>query len=127
MTGASHPSRVRVTSSRRQAARPRRVPLSYDVEEQTDLGRVYVGGLMRAQFLLSLAALSSVLVGFALLPVLFTLLPRLGQVTVAHVPLPWFLLGVLPYPLMWWASRQFARQAGRIEDQYAEVIEDHRQ
>ena len=43
------PQRVRVTSSRRGAAPMHARPVTRDLDEQTGLGDVYIGGLMRAQ------------------------------------------------------------------------------
>ena len=55
------PARVRVTSSRRTAvtavlAQSRR--LASDLDEQTELGDVYLEGLMRAQLRLALTVLA---------------------------------------------------------------------
>jgi len=44
------PSRVRVTSARRDAATRRDLrPLTRDIDEQSTLGEVYMAGLMSAQ------------------------------------------------------------------------------
>ena len=122
MSTPTPPARVRVTSSRRHAARSTPVPRSHDVAEHTDLGHVYVAGLLRAQLRLSMLVLGTIAAGLLAIPVLHLLLPALGRAQVLGVPVPWLLLGVVAYPVLWWASRSYARQAERIEHQFSDVI-----
>lgn len=118
------PQRVRVTSSRRDAARVRARPVARDLDEQTELGDVYLGGLMRAQLRLSLAVLALTAVGLAALPVVLSLVPATRGVSVLGIPFPWLALGVAVYPAAWLLSRWYTRQAERIEADFTEVVEE---
>jgi uncharacterized membrane protein (DUF485 family) len=114
---------VRITSSRRDAARARSRPVSRDLDEQTELGDVYLEGLMREQLRLSLAVLALTVLGLATLPVLIALVPATRSVDVLGIPLPWIVLGVLVYPAAWVLARWYTRQAERIESDFTEVVE----
>jgi hypothetical protein len=117
------PQRVRVTSSRRGAAPMHARPVSRDLDEQTELGDVYLEGLMRAQLRLSVAVLALTVVGLAALPVTLTLVPGTRTITVLGLPFPWLVLGVAVYPAAWFLARWYTRQAERIEQDFAEVVE----
>ena len=104
--------RVRVTSSRREATRHTARPAADEVAEHTDLGEVYVRGLMRAQ--LRLAA-SVLLVGFLAVPSARSLL-LLG------IPLPWLTLGILIYPAAGLAARYYVRASERLEAAFVDVV-----
>ena len=120
---AGPPQRVRVTSSRRGAAPMRSRPVSRDLDEQTGLGDVYLEGLMRAQLRLSVAVLALTAVGLAALPVVLSLVPATRTLTVGGVPFPWLSLGVAVYPAAWFLARWYTRQAERIEQDFADVVE----
>lgn len=117
------PQRVRVTSSRRGATPMHARPVSRDLDEQTELGDVYLDGLMRAQLRLSVAVLALTVVGLAALPVTLTLVPATRTITVLGLPFPWLVLGVAVYPAAWFLARWYTRQAERIEQDFAEVVE----
>jgi hypothetical protein len=117
------PGRVRVTSSRRGAAPARSRPVSSDLDEQTELGDVYLDGLMREQLRLSLAVLALTVVGLATLPLLLTFVPATRTVAVLGVGLPWVVLAVGVYPAAWGLARWYVRQSERIESDFTEVVE----
>ena len=117
------PQRVRVTSSRRGAAPMHARPVTRDLDEQTGLGDVYLGGLMRAPLRLSLAVLALTFGGLAALPVVLALVPATRTLTVLWIPFPCLALGVLVYPCAWFLARWYTRQAERIEADFAEVVE----
>jgi hypothetical protein len=98
-------------------------PVSRDLDEQTGLGDVYLEGLMRAQLRLSVAVLALTAVGLAALPVVLSLVPATRTLTVGGVPFPWLSLGVAVYPAAWFLARWYTRQAERIEQDFAEVVE----
>ena len=123
-TPAGGPSqRVRVTSSRRGAAPMHARPVSRDLDEQTELGDVYLDGLMRAQLRLSVAVVALTVAGLAALPVTLSLVPATRTITVVGVPFPWLVLGVAVYPAAWFLARWYTRQAERIEHDFADVVE----
>ena len=121
--GQSPPQRVRVTSSRRGASRARTHPIARDLDEQTQLGDVYLDGLMRAQLRLSLAVIALTVAGLVGLPLVFSLVPATQTLTVAGLPFPWVALGIAVYPAAWLLAWWYTRQAERIEADFAEVVE----
>ena len=98
-------------------------PVSRDLDEQTELGDVYLAGLMRAQLRLSVAVLALTVVGLAALPITLTLVPATRSITVAGLPFSWLVLGVAVYPAAWFLARWYTRQAERIEQDFAEVVD----
>lgn len=98
-------------------------PVSRDLDEQTGLGDVYLDGLMRAQLRLSVVVLALTVIGLAALPVVLTLVPATRTLTVLGLPFPWLVLGVAVYPAAWFLARWYTRQAERIEQDFAEVVE----
>jgi hypothetical protein len=98
-------------------------PVSRDLDEQTELGDVYLDGLMRAQLRLSLAVIALTVVGLAALPITLTLVPATRSITVVGLPFPWLVLGIAVYPAAWFLARWYTRQAERIEQDFADVVD----
>ena len=98
-------------------------PVSRDLDEQTELGDVYLDGLMRAQLRLSVAVIALTVVGLAALPITLTLVPATRTITVVGMPFPWLVLGIAVYPAAWFLARWYTRQAERIEQDFAEVVD----
>ena len=123
MTQTPEPARrVRVTSSRRGGARMTNTPIARDLDEQTGLGDVYLEGLMRAQFRLSLFVVGLAALGLGLFPLLLVALPVTRRLVVLGLPLPWLVLGILVYPVTWLAARWYTRAAERIERDFRDVV-----
>jgi hypothetical protein len=117
------PVRVRVTSSRRDAATRRDFrPLTREIDEQTDLGEVYMAGLMSAQLRLALRVLVFGAVGLGGLPLLFLLVPDTRTLDIGSLPFPWLVLGVLVYPVALLVARYYVRQSERIEREFSQVV-----
>ncbi len=118
------PARVRVTSPR-MGARPRPPSLSgtRDIDEQTGLGEVYMRSLLRAQLRLGMTVVIVSAVAIGILPLLFAAEPRLAQLRLLTVPVPWWLIGVGLYPvfvaLAWW----YVRASERAERDFADIVE----
>ncbi|MEO6020572.1 MAG: hypothetical protein ABIP45_10040 [Knoellia sp.] len=124
------PARVRVTSSRRTAVTAVHAQsrlLARDLDEQTELGDVYLEGLMRAQLRLALMVLGLMTTALGGFPLLLTFVPSTRTMTLAGVPLPWLVLGVLVYPAAWFLARGYVRQAERIEADFADILEPGRE
>lgn len=119
-----HTQRVRVTSSRRGATAARRRSSARDLAEQTEVGELYLEGLLRAQLRLALVVLGVVAATLLGLPLLFVVLPATRSVDVAGVPVPWIVLGVLLYPAMVGLAAWFDRHAGRLERRFAEAMDE---
>ncbi|MDH2424055.1 hypothetical protein [Sphaerisporangium sp. TRM90804] len=117
------PKREVVTSPRTTAARRPRYPVTREIDEQTRLGEVYMGSLVRTQFRLALlvcAVLGCVVGG---LPLLFLLVPELRELRLIGVPLPWVVLGGLVYPAFVTGAWLYIRQAERNERHFADLVE----
>ncbi|MBE3075568.1 MAG: hypothetical protein IMZ75_11610 [Actinobacteria bacterium] len=115
--------RVRVTSPRRDA--PRRGPVrpaTTGIDEQTLLGELYMATLIRAQWRLSVSVLASATVMLGGLPLLFLFVPAIQTLKVGPIPLPWLILGVLIYPVIWLAGRYYVRQSEQIEREFIELV-----
>ncbi|MFJ2030076.1 hypothetical protein [Streptosporangium sp. NPDC087985] len=117
------PRREVVTSPRTTATRHPRYPVTREIDEQTRLGEVYMGSLIRTQFRLALfvcTVLGCVVGG---LPVLFLLVPELREVGLLGIPLPWVVLAGLIYPAFVIGAWLYVRQAERNERHFSELVD----
>ncbi|MDT4984394.1 MAG: hypothetical protein QOF95_1884 [Pseudonocardiales bacterium] len=115
--------RVRITHPRTEAVRrmPTR-PTSHEIDEQTQVGAVYMDSLIRSQRRLAVMVcltITAVLVGTALLG---ALVPRFAQLRLLGVPLPWVVLGVLVYPVLIMLAAYTVRKAERNEHAFTELV-----
>ncbi len=124
-TEARPPTRVRVTGPPRRIHAPR--ARTGDIDEQTALGGVFLGSLLREQLALAVRVLAVLALTVGSLPLLFHVFPGLADRHVVGVPLAWLLLGVLVYPWLVLLGRWYVRRAERNERDFAlllEVLED---
>ncbi|KAF0835759.1 hypothetical protein [Nocardia caishijiensis] len=121
MTGPQRPQRERVVLAQRRGAR--QVRTRTEVVEQTDLGAALIGGLIRAQLGLALRLGFVVVAGFGALPLLFGI-DAVAATTVLGVRLPWLILGLLAFPLLYAVGRVYVRLAQRNEDDFLELAGD---
>lgn len=122
MTGPpQRPVRQRVVLAERRGAR--RVRTRVEVAEQTEIGAALIDGLIRAQLgsAVRMALLTVLLLGS--LPLLFAV-GGLGSFVVFGIRLPWLLLGVAVYPLLFGVGLIFVRAADRNENDFLELAED---
>ena len=115
--------RVRITSPRATAAR--RPPVraaTREIDEQTGVGEVYMRSLMHDQLRLTMSVVGFVLVTLGGLPLLFAVLPVTRTMRLLGLPLPWLLLGVVVYPVLYGAARYYVRRAERIEAEFTEFM-----
>ncbi|MFN8097718.1 MAG: hypothetical protein U0Q21_05455 [Dermatophilaceae bacterium] len=111
-----------MTSSRGRATRHTDRSVAADLTEPTQLGEVYVAGLMRAQLRLSASIL---LVGALLLgaiPAILAMWPATRGVRVGPFPLPWLVLGVAAYPVAVGAGRFYVRASENLEAAFVDVV-----
>ncbi len=118
--GGRPPKRVRVDLAGRAARPPAHSRL--EIEEQTQVGEVLIRGLVRAQLGLALSLAGVVILLLGSLPIAFALFPGLADVYILELRLPWLLLGVLAYPLLYVVGRVHVRQAERIEEDFGKAI-----
>jgi hypothetical protein len=123
MSTPEGPRRVRVTSPRTSAARRPLIPTgTREIDEQTRLGEVYMQSLIQSQLRLTLAVIGGVLVVLGSIPLLFWLVPATRTLSVLGLPLPWVLLGIAIYPVVYGAARIYVRNAERIEAEFTEFV-----
>lgn len=118
----STPKRERITSTRRPSRAPARRPLQTDLDEQTELGEVYLRGLMRAQFRLAATIIAMGVVGLGGLPLLFFLFPATGEARFLWVPISWLLIAVLIYPATFLIAVHYVRRSTRIETDFTDLV-----
>jgi hypothetical protein len=115
--------RVRVTSPRTAAGRPRRVKVTSEIDAQTALGETYMSSLLRAQLRLAGLVIGTTVVLVGGLPLLFTLFPALNEIHVLKMPLPWAVLGFVVYPYFVVAGWFYLRAAERHERDFTDAVE----
>jgi uncharacterized membrane protein (DUF485 family) len=115
------PDRVRVTGPPR-----RRTPTARtaDIDDETRLGGMYMGSLLREQLRLAVGILAVLALTVGLLPLVFHLFPALSGTEVVGVPLAWVLLGVLVYPWLLVLGWVYVRRAERNERDFAELVSE---
>ncbi|WP_433193408.1 hypothetical protein ACQP1G_32240 [Nocardia sp. CA-107356] len=122
MTTPQHrPTRQRVVLAERRGAR--RARTRTEVVEQTEIGAALIGGLIRAQLGLALRVGLVMVLLLCSLPLLFRL-GSVGSFIVLGVRLPWLLLGVAVYPVLYGVGRLYVRLAERNEQDFLELAED---
>ncbi|MEU4603252.1 hypothetical protein AB0F43_09755 [Kribbella sp. NPDC023972] len=115
--------RVRVTSPRTSAARrPITRTGTREIDEQTRLGQVYMQSLIQSQLRLALAVIAGSAVVLGGIPLLFALVPATRTFAVLGLPLPWVILGIVVYPVVYVAARIYVRNAERIESEFTEFV-----
>jgi hypothetical protein len=115
------PARVRVTGPPRRRHTPG--ARTGDIDEQTALGGVYLGSLLREQLALAGRILAVLTLTVGSLPLAFRLFPGLAEVDVLGLPLPWLLLGFLVYPWLGLLGWAFVRRAERNERDFVLLLQ----
>lgn len=117
------PKRVRVVlAERKGVARPVRTVV--DIQEGTGVGELLRSNLIGSQLTVALRFAIAAGITLGVLPLLFALVPEIGQISILGLRLPWLLLGVLVYPFLlgmgWWHTRT----AERVEQNFADHVQD---
>jgi hypothetical protein len=94
-----------------------------ELEEQTSVGEALVRNLVKVQLRAALALTAVVVIPLGGLPLAFYLSPAFAGVTVFGVRLPWLLLGVLPFPLLFAVGYWYNRLAERHEKDFVNMVE----
>ena len=102
--------------------RPPYRPATGEIDEQTEVGELYVTALLRAQLRPALAVLTGLVLCLGGVPLVFRLAPSLADASVGPLPLPWVVLGVLVYPLLLVAAWWHVRAAERVERDFTEIL-----
>ena len=120
----THPSRrVRITHPRTDAARrvPAR-PVVHEIDEQTQVGEVYMASLVRSQRRLALLVCSLTAVVLGGTALLGALAPSFSRLRLFGIAAPWLLLGVVIYPAMIGLAAYAVRHAERNERDFTQLV-----
>jgi hypothetical protein len=120
---SSPPRRVRVTSPRTVAGRPRQVRATSEIDAQTRIGELYMSALLRAQLRLARRVVLALAVLVGGIPLAYRTFPGLGDIRVLGMPLAWLLLGVGVYPLILAMGWLYVRSAERNEQDFADLVD----
>lgn len=94
-----------------------------ELEEQSSVGALLVDDLVKRQLRAGLILAGIVIVLLGALPIAFYTAPGFAGQRVVGVPLAWFLLAVLPFPLLLLAALAHNRLAERNERDFVDMIE----
>ncbi len=94
-----------------------------ELEEQTSVGEALVRNLVRAQLKMALWLALVTAVIFGSLPLAFYLSPHFANMSVFGVRLPWLILGVLPFPILFAIGLLYNRLAERHEKDFVNMVE----
>lgn len=94
-----------------------------ELEEQTSYGEELVRQFIRIQLRTSLKAWAAVVLVLGSLPALFLLFPNLSDVTIAGVRLPWLVLGIAPFPLLFGVGYLYNMVTERQERDFVAMVE----
>lgn len=98
--------------------------MSQEIDAQSMLGEALLRSLMRTQLRLAAVVLVLLAATLGLLPLLFDLVPAIRRLHVAGIPLPWLLLGVLVYPVLFGLGWFHVRYAERVEAGFVRLLGD---
>ncbi|WP_424183702.1 hypothetical protein ACOBQX_17145 [Actinokineospora sp. G85] len=94
-----------------------------ELEEQTSWAEEVVRGFIRTQFWTAVRLALVVIFTLGALPLVFFFAPGLSEVTVAGVALPWLLLGIAPFPLLFGLAYWYNVLAERQERDFVDMVE----
>ena len=124
MTAENRPQRVRVTAPARPGSPAPVFPVARELDEQSEVGEVFLSSLIRSQLRLALVVAG----GFGLIllgvPLLLAAVPQIGELAVFGIPVPWLLLGLGVYPLVIVSGALYVRTANRNEARFQDLLDD---
>ena len=106
-----------------QAPVQRGIPGPGDLRDDTNTGRLLVGSLIRAQLGLSLLCLMLALTVTVSFPVVAALVPAVGRIRVAGLPLTLIVLGFAFYPVFLAIGWFYHRQARQLEARFTDLVD----
>ncbi|HET9143482.1 hypothetical protein [Actinophytocola sp.] len=94
-----------------------------ELEEQTSYGEELVRQFIRVQLKAGAKLWGLGVLFLAALPAAFHFLPHLAELSFAGVRLPWIVLGILPYPLLFGIGYLYNAIAERNERDFVDMVE----
>ncbi|OLF06354.1 hypothetical protein BLA60_32490 [Actinophytocola xinjiangensis] len=119
-TGRPRRKRVVLADSRAPVTVLRTV---VELEEQTSYGEALVNQFVRTQWRTALVLGAVAMVPLLVLPLLFFAVPDLAEVALAGVRLPWLLIGIVPFPLLFGVAYWYNSVAERHERDFVAMVE----
>lgn len=116
------PGRTRVRAQRSRTLTAGNFPVSREVAEQSGVGRLLVGSLIRSQLRLALVVGGGFLLLLCAIPLLLAVYPALSSILLFGVPLPWLVLGAGIYPVIWLCAWLYSRAADRNEESFRNLV-----
>ena len=93
-----------------------------DLRGDTSTGRLLIGSLMRAQLGLSLLCLMIALTVTVSFPLVAALVPAVGRMRVAGLPITLIVLGFAFYPVFLAVGWFYHRQARQLEARFTDLV-----
>lgn len=122
MSAQPPPQRVRVTAPR--AGDPAPAVPTQGLAEPSDIDAEFVRSLIRSQLRLAIVCAVGFVLLLAAYPLVFSLVPELGELYLLGVPVSWWLLGFGVYPLVLAIAVIYVRAATRNEARYRSLTDD---
>ncbi|MEY7970938.1 hypothetical protein AB8O38_02930 [Saccharomonospora xinjiangensis] len=122
--GNAKPRRKKVVLAEPRRSSSSSMRARVELAEQTSWGKLLVKDLVKVQLRAGLLLFGVVVVALGALPLLFHHLPQLATWRVIGIPVPWILLGVLPFPLLFGVGLWYNRLAERHERDFVAMIEN---
>ncbi|WP_086818576.1 hypothetical protein [Allokutzneria sp. NRRL B-24872] len=120
--------RVKVVLAERRGARRILRPMAQLEGQDTPIAESVVKELVRRQLKIAISLAGLVLALYAGLPVLFVMVPEIGEAVIFGIRLPWLLVGGLAYPFMvvvgMFFNRAVERNEAKFANQYTGMVED---
>ena len=120
---ARKPRRRRVVLADSTKARGKALRTIIELEEQTSVGEKLVRDLIRQQLKSAFGLAFAVLIGMCLLPITFYLVPQIGDLKILGIPIPWLVLGLAPFPILYGVGWVFRRKAERHERDFVNMVD----
>jgi len=102
----------------------RQSPAAGDLYQQDNYARALLSSLMRAQLGATITVLVPAAALLLLYPLLAVLVPSLGTTSVGGLPLTFIVLGGGIYPPLVLLGFWYRRRAARVEERFADLLED---
>jgi hypothetical protein len=94
-----------------------------ELEEQTSYGEELVTQFVRHQLHIAMGLWIAAVALLAAVPAVFFFVPHLSEINFAGVPLPWLIIGVLPFPLLFGIGYWYNRVVERQEQAFVAMVE----